>query len=337
MSGAAHHIVVLDFLLWCALTAVFAVAASCAFADVHYAFDFLAQFAAPALMLALICVPLALIDRRQTAMVAFLLGAVALFLALRPQIFPVVLPPAPGDPPARIYFSNIWVQNDRLGEAAKSIKAAKPDVVALVEVSDMHERAASVLFEGFPYRVRTPSARNFPGGPHAVIASRWPVTRTDHAVVDGLPALEATVEAPDGPFRLIAVHLTRPWPFQPPRAQRRQLEALISRVRAGDPERTVVVGDFNATASGALLRDFTARTGLRPAPARTGDWPGLVPGPFRLAIENVFAGRGLALVDRTVGAPNGSDHRPLVFEVAPASPNGAGPPPPLRLIKGGAG
>jgi endonuclease/exonuclease/phosphatase (EEP) superfamily protein YafD len=320
MSAVAHrHSPILDFLLWCALTAVFAVAAACAFSDVHYAFDLVAQFAEPALALALIGAPLALIDRRQTAMISFLLGAAALSLALRPQMFPAEFPPTGHAHPVRIYFSNIWAQNEHVQEAAQSIKASGAEVVALVEVSDAHEQAAPVLFAGYPYRVRTPSSRNFPGGPHTVIASRYPVLRTDIGVYDGLPALEALIGAPDGPFRLVVVHLTRPWPFRPPHEQRAQMDALAARVRAGDVDRTVVVGDFNATASGALLRDFAIKAGVRAAPARRGDWPAPLPGPFRLAIENAFVGRGLTVIDRRIGRPNGSDHRPIVFKVAPTS------------------
>jgi endonuclease/exonuclease/phosphatase (EEP) superfamily protein YafD len=319
MSGVTHrHSPILDFLLWCALTAVFSVAAACAFADLNYAFDFVAQFAGPALALALVGAPLAIVDRRRTAMISFLLGAAALFLALRPQFFPPDAPPAPDGRPARVYFANIWVKNDHLEQAARSVKASGADVVAMVEVSDMHERMAPLLFDGYPYRVRTPSARNFEGGPHVVVASKHPLLRTDRAVYDGLPALEVMVDAPDGPFRLVVVHLTRPWPFRPPSSQRRQLDALVARVRAGGSERTVVVGDFNATASGALLRDFASRTAMRPAPARVGDWPAPIPSVARIAIENAFVGRELTILNRRLGEPNGSDHRPLVFEVAPA-------------------
>jgi hypothetical protein len=53
-----------------------------------------------------------------------------------------------------------------------------------------------------------------------------------------------------------------------------------------------------------------------------GDWPAMAPAPLRLGTENVMTGPTLTAFDRQLGAANGSDHEPIIFELAPAS--GAG-------------
>ena len=112
--------------------------------------------------------------------------------------------------------------------------------------------------------------------------------------------------------------MTRPWPFRAKGALQRQLWHITKGIKQGQPEPLVVVGDFNSTASGALLDAFARELELAPAAAPLGDWPTPLPAPFRIAIENAFAGHGETIVERTLGQPNGSDHQPIVFEVAPA-------------------
>ncbi|HYF22833.1 MAG TPA: endonuclease/exonuclease/phosphatase family protein [Caulobacteraceae bacterium] len=307
-------------LLWSALAAAVAVALAGLLADLHYVFDLGAQFAAPAFSLSLLFAFFALLLHRNRAMAGLLLAALALFLNLRPQWFPPEPQPKVvwGVKPAKVYFANVWARNERLADLAFSIAEADADVVAMVEVSPLHAEHMKLLLDRYPYQFKTNASPN--GGARTLIASRFPLKATDRGFQDGLAVLEARVMAPDRPFRLVAVHLTRPWPFYDPHVQRRQTESLIRRVHRGDPETTVVVGDFNATGSGALLRDFRERAHLRMAPAIAGTWPSVAPAALRLGIDNAFAGEDLALINRRLGLPNGSDHRPIVFQVAPAEP-----------------
>jgi endonuclease/exonuclease/phosphatase (EEP) superfamily protein YafD len=84
----------------------------------------------------------------------------------------------------------------------------------------------------------------------------------------------------------------------------------------GEHDRLLIVGDFNATASSAILRRFSKEAGVVNAPARIGTWFDPLPGLFRLAIDNAFTGPGLTVTHRRVGPANGSDHRPIVVTVA---------------------
>jgi endonuclease/exonuclease/phosphatase (EEP) superfamily protein YafD len=126
---------------------------------------------------------------------------------------------------------------------------------------------------------------------------------------------EAEVSAAK-PFRLVIVHLQRPWPY---RGQDDMLQQLAARLSGGRAARAVVVGDFNATLSSMALRRFVHDTGMTPLPVVFGDWPSIVPAPLRLGIENVMTGPALTAFHRQLAPANGSDHQPIVFEIAPAA------------------
>lgn len=299
------------------------VAAACAWlAPVHHLFDLVAMFAAPAFASAVIGLGLAALFRRWRLVAGFAPVAVALFLALRPQWFPAQPEAAPGARPVTVYFANVWVQNRDNAALAGSIQAVNADVVALTEIADHHASDLPQILKAYPYRTATAPARYFAGGPRTVIASRYPIDPGVTSLQDGLAVGEATIRAPGGDFRLLAVHLTRPWPLDGRvHAQRDQTRRLARRIKAGEREQVLIVGDFNATTASAILKRFAREAGVTPARAVMGTWFHPLPGPFRLAIDNAFTGPGLTVLDRKVGPANGSDHRPIVVTVARTSKN----------------
>ncbi len=302
---------------WLALLGVAAGTLGALFAPVHHLFDLVAMFAGPAFASAVIGMGLASLFRRWRMSGAFAGLGLALLLTLSPQWFPKASPAAAGARPVTVYFANVWALNEDNAAIARSVQAVNADVVAMTEVADQHAPALPEILKAYPYRTTTAPARYFRGGPRTVIASRYPITATDIRLQDGLAVGEAVVQAPDGPFRLLAVHLTRPWPLDGRvHAQRDQTKRLARRIRAGEHERVLIVGDFNATASSAILRRFAREAGVKPARAVAGTWFDPLPGALRIAIDNAFVGPGLTVTHRRVGTENGSDHRPIVVTVA---------------------
>ena len=288
--------------------------------SVDHLADVVAMFAAPALTSTAIGLVLSLLVRRWRYAAGYLAAGLALLLFLQPQWFPKHPPAEAGARPIRIYFSNVWAQNDEIDAMAASVAAAKADVVAMVEVTDGHAQAMDRILAGYPHRLSTRPARFFSGGPRVVVASRWPIEDHTNDIGDGLAVGDVTIRAPSGPLRLITAHLTRPWPLDGRMGyQRDQTRRLANRVRFGEREHVVLVGDFNATASSDTLRDFAADAKVTPARAVTGTWIHPLPGVFRIAIDNAFTGPGLAVTKREIGKPNGSDHRPIIVEVKPAA------------------
>lgn len=315
MSPARSKIV--GAALWLCLLGVAGGTLGALFAPVHHLFDLVAMFAAPAFTSAVVGVGLAAAFRRWRMAGAFAGLGLALLLTLGPQWFPKAAPSAAGARPVTVYFANVWALNEDNAAIARSVQAMDADVVAMTEIADQHAGSLPEILKAYPYRTSTAPARYFRGGPRTVIASRYPIQATDISLQDGLAVGEVIILAPDGPFRLLAVHLTRPWPLDGRvHAQRDQTKRLARRIKAGEHERVLIVGDFNATASSAILRRFAREAGVTPARAVTGTWFDPLPGVLRIAIDNAFVGPGLTITQRQVGPDNGSDHRPIVVTVA---------------------
>lgn len=294
------------------------VAASALLADRGYVFDLIAQFTAPAVALTCVGALACAAALRPRLAAAWLLALALQLAAMQPQLRPQVRPTAFGAAAVRVYFANLYVLNPAPVRAVASIAAEDPDVIVLIEVGPRHLRALGPLLRRYPHRLISTTGRFHGRDPRIVVASRYPLRTLANERRDGLAVTEAAVDAPGAAFRLVATHLTRPWPFDDPGAQTRQARRLARRINAGDASRTLVVGDFNAVAAGAVMQRFAADARLTPLAAPAGTWPAFAPAPFRIAIDNALAGSALSLTERRVGADTGSDHRPVSFDVAPA-------------------
>ncbi|MBS0297988.1 MAG: endonuclease/exonuclease/phosphatase family protein [Proteobacteria bacterium] len=308
-----------DVGLWALAAFALMVAAALAGARLSPVLDVIGQVAVPALSLAVIGAALALLLRRWKPLIGFGAATALLALLLLPQWRPPLPRPSPQAQVTRVYFDNIYWKNRDIAAAAASVAKVSPDVVAMAEFSDAQAPGTEQILKGLPHRVFAWANPRFRGHPRAVIASRYPVTPLGRAYDGPYESLAARIHAPGGDFRLVVIHLTRPWPFRRKGELARQLDVLAQGVGSQPTEPTVIVGDFNATASGALLSRFRQRTGFASAPAVAGDWPANLPAPFRIAIENAFVGHGLTVVSRRLGPFSGSDHRPIVVEVARGS------------------
>jgi endonuclease/exonuclease/phosphatase (EEP) superfamily protein YafD len=270
-------------------------------------FDTVGEFAGPALTVAVVGAVLALIGARRVT--ALLLLAVACWLGfeLAPQWSMPEDPPAAGVRPVRVYFDNIWTENHHGEEIERSIEAVDADVVALVQVSDLNAAFVRQALTGYRYHLESTTAADENGSRRIILAARFPL-RSLPAPGDAQSSqsvFEAEVEAAK-PIRLVIVHLQRPWPYA---GHDEMLQHLAARLSGGRAARAVVVA----------LRRFAHETGMTPLPVVFGDWPSIAPAPLRLGIENVMTGPALTAFDRQLGPANGSDHQPIVFELAPAA------------------
>lgn len=132
-------------------------------------------------------------------------------------------------------------------------------------------------------------------------------------------SLAATVLFDGQPLHIWVVHPTSPL-SQDGRGKGRGevLELANAIARRSGP--TLVVGDMNRTDGSPIFGEFLRNSGLRDTRlgfGRQPSWP--VWSPYRLAIDHAFVGPELAVVDRQLGSSIGSDHLPLVVELAPVA------------------
>lgn len=284
----------------------------------HRWVDIFAQFTAPALATAVaVALAAALLKFRKAALVG---GAAVLILLI--SVWPQWGPPkgraGPDAPVLTVYSANLWARNTDTARIRRSIEAANADVLVLIEVGPGVERDLETVLAGYPHRVANIREGSEGDPARSVIASRRPVTLIADRD-DGLASVGAVVAGPWGPVNVLGVHLTRPWPFQFQWGQINQVTAIgdIRRDLAGP---VIVAGDFNSVSTARIGRQMKQEVGLTPASGFPGTWPSAAPSFAGMTIDQVWRSPDLALLDRRLGKPTGSDHRPVVTRFAPATP-----------------
>lgn len=278
----------------------------------HRWIDIFGQFTGPVFFAALITVLFAALLRLKKAMLA---GAVATLLVLvcaLPQWAPMAAEPDPSAPLVRLYSANVYYLNEDVAAMRRSIEAADPDVIVLIELGREPLGRLDELLAGYPHRAGSMRMDDTRGPSRSVIASRWPLTQIENRP-DGLHSVAAVAETPLGEVNVVGVHMTRPWPFQYQWGQISQTMAL------GDIRRTltgpvIIAGDFNSVSNARIGRQIKADLGLHPAGGFPGTWPTDLPSPLGITIDQVWRSPDLAFVSRRLGRANGSDHRPVVTE-----------------------
>lgn len=277
----------------------------------HRAFDLLAQFTAPVFLATLICTAVVALLRLKTTAIAGLLSSALLLAAVWPQWFPNAPSPHHDAPVITVYSANLWARNTDIAAMKASITKANPDIILLVEVGDAPADNLDQLLVGYPHRAMSRAGNITVAPARTLVASRWPLKVIPENTRDRLSAMAAIVDTPLGETGVMAVHLTRPWPYQHQWGQIGQVEDMAA-IRPELGERAIIAGDFNSVSSARIGRQIKDSMNLSPAPAHLGTWPTYLPSPFGITIDQVWHGQSLAVVDRRLGQKNGSDHRPVI-------------------------
>ena len=283
----------------------------------HRWVDILVQFTAPALATTILLGLGFLLIRRRRWATAAAAVMVLLLIVVWPQWFPPRGQAEPGAPVIRLYSANLYYRNDDAAAIRRSIVAADPDIIVLVELARSPAIDLDRILAGYPHRVISERLDDVRGLSRSLIASRYPLTEVPDRA-DGLHDVTAVAQTPLGRLNLIGVHLTRPWPFQYQWGQINQTSALAA-VRADLTGPVVVAGDFNSISSARIGRQVQREAGLVPAPGFPGTWPAALPSAFGMTIDQVYRTPDLALISRKLGRPTGSDHRPVVTEITRAA------------------
>jgi endonuclease/exonuclease/phosphatase (EEP) superfamily protein YafD len=245
-------------------------------------------------------------------------GAVAAAILIAPEM---LRPGGPHAPPAaarrlRLIQFNAWALNRDAALAAEWIASQKPDVITVEEL--MPPLRAALRAQGFhEQRGNIPSIAIFGRvvplpAPFMAATADWPVP----------PEIAcATFRAPggEGVFDVVAVHLA--WPTAPgawPQALR-----MAEFLNLYETDRLIVAGDFNLTPWSFALRQLDRRLGIGRRDRALPTWPARVSvrgrfydTPACLPIDHVYAGSAWRTVAVRRGPSIGSDHYPLIVDLA---------------------
>jgi endonuclease/exonuclease/phosphatase (EEP) superfamily protein YafD len=219
---------------------------------------------------------------------------------------------SPAERALRIMSFNTRLASENGEAVAAEVLRDAPDVAILIEFGEHKRGALDKLKAAYPYQADCLAASEcymaiVAKAPFANVASRtgW----------EGPPLMRATLGPESGNVTVIGVHTIR-FPHQ--RAQLRQIDALTRYL--DDVEGPVIVaGDFNATPFSRLLNTFAERSRMARLTYYP-SWPAWLRLP-QLAIDHVFVGRGIRETETPrIGENAGSDHYPVIAEVAVSPP-----------------
>ncbi len=247
---------------------------------------------------------------------ASMVGAALLLLAT-PLAFPPSQPTPLNDAAGlRVAAVNLLYTNERTFEIADDLADRGLDMIVFSEYTARHQAAllAHPIAADFPYREDRDGLRA--GG--VAVWSRHPLApeappRTVNYSID------LVVDAPDGPFRVLAVHPPTPiFNFEDWLGDL----ALIGEAASRGSSPTLVIGDFNASYWHPAFRRLLRR-GLTDAHMANGDgwstsWPTdqFVP-PF-VRLDHALTGNGLVSTSVDNFRVPGSDHTGFVVTVSPS-------------------
>jgi endonuclease/exonuclease/phosphatase (EEP) superfamily protein YafD len=288
-----------------------------AFGSLHWTFDLAAQFLLPSIALAgAAAIAAALARWPRLAAVSAIAAAGAFATA-----WPWTLAPAPvaaEAPRFKVLLFNIRFNNGRLDQVREMVARENPDLVVFVEVTDYNRHKLQPLSTIYPYRFDCIGTDRC----DILIFSRGRLTSPavkSTADPDRSPVVRLETDLAGCPMMLYATHLTRPFPNRPFWAQRAQAEELAADVAAW-PGAKLVLGDFNAAPWGYVMRTIAEVGNVEVATGFGGTWHSRLPAAISIPIDHMAAGPGLSFVSRTLLPQMGSDHLPVMAEIAVTDP-----------------
>ncbi len=225
-----------------------------------------------------------------------------------------------GGAAVRVVFFNILIFNDDTGRFVAWIESRDPDVVVMTEMSPRHVERMAEAMADYPFQVLEPRGHSF----GMVVYSRHPISGEVVTELAGStpPAsspimVTVGVETPAGTLHITGLHVFPP--ITPRRFTRRNEQlAIAGDILAQLDAPRLVVGDFNATPWSADLRAFVSDNDLSRVNARA-TWPVWL-GFAGIPIDHALTSRDLRILDIETGPDIGSDHRPVLIDVALAGP-----------------
>lgn len=213
----------------------------------------------------------------------------------------------------RIVSFNVMFWNRNPAPFARYLERTNADAVFLQEVTPDLAQALPRLLPSYPHAYIDPDWRG------AAMLSRWPIVSAEWKPLAEAASRGALVRIDWRGQRiaLLGVHLHWPMASRQARLRDQQLAALASYAR-GAAEPLIVAGDFNVTPWSPKYRDFVEQSGLIDASlgqGLTASWPSPLTW-LGIRIDHCFVAGPWRVLDAHIGPHVGSDHRPLVVELA---------------------
>lgn len=228
----------------------------------------------------------------------------------------------------RVLSANVHTGNRNAAPFLELIRREDPDLILAMEVDSRWLRELSALKAEYPYFREHGRPDNF----GIALYSKIPFDSLDELELadSEVPTLLARVTVDGRSLVFIGTHPLPPISRDYAGFRNRQLAALGElAAREALKGSVVIAGDLNTTSWSPLFGDLLETSGLRDSRQGRGiqaSWPTI--NPFiRIPIDHVLVSPDIAIHDRRLGDPIGSDHRPVLIDFS--TPPGSNPPDPL--------
>lgn len=210
---------------------------------------------------------------------------------------------------------NVHTESKHFDLVEKFIREQSPDIVLLVEVNSEWMQSLAALKAIYPY-VCQESREDNTG---IALFSKRPFKNPEILYLGswGAPSVTAEIEIQGRPIRILGTHPPPPVGPKYTLFRDQQLLEVAAQVKKWSGS-IVLLGDLNTTVWSDSFGQLVLESGLRD----TGRGQGIQATfpvkhlPLRIAIDHCLISGDLHVVSRKVGADVGSDHFPLLIELA---------------------
>lgn len=221
----------------------------------------------------------------------------------------------------RIVTANVLTENQEHGFFLDFIEDTQPDIIFIQELNDAWAESLQALKEAYAHYAMEPRSDNF----GIAMFSRLPLDEIDIRYYGeaSVPSVHARLTLDGRSISLLSYHTLPPAGPEYMATRNRQLEAIGAYVEAQD-DLVIVAGDLNVTPWSPNYKAMIRKSGLKNARQGHGikpTWSG-IPLPIALLpLDHVLLSPGIAVKTFGVGPRIGSDHRPLVVDLAVPPPS----------------
>jgi len=223
----------------------------------------------------------------------------------------------PDGPKLRLLLANVQMENRDHISIRDLAETRNADVVVLAEVNRDWTTDLEGLEERLPHRVLEPRPDRFGMALYSRLA--FETQRTITLSSRRTPAIMTRLRWGDTSVTIVGAHVPPPVSGELFTFRNEELAALaqLARNREGP---FILLADLNTTLWSSHYGRALNRGNLTSAGQGFGvlpTWPSFLPAPFRIPIDHVLVSEHVRVVDIDVGPKIGSDHLPLLVEVAP--------------------
>ncbi len=219
--------------------------------------------------------------------------------------------------PMRVMVSNVLTDNRNYDSFYSLVEAEQPDLLVVLETNDEWVRELADLDHILPYSVTEPREDNF----GIALYSKLPLDDVEipswSATAYEVPSITAQVDWNGAPVEVIATHPLPPINSTYYEGRNKHIDELAYYAQ-GLGRSLIIAGDLNTTMWSPYYQSLVRRAKLKNTREGFGiqpTWPTEIT-PLQIPIDHVLVSRDFTVLETRRGRSVGSDHYPLITDVA---------------------